>query len=107
MKTLAQIARSVHAEALAYKPSEGGDYSFYCCNHLMRASIEAGLRGWQRDEAENLFKEYFGDADFWVGFHEEEYRAKPNWIEYPAAARHADRIDALDLFATILESGDD
>lgn len=110
MKTLAQAARAAHASAVAYKPSKGGDYSLYCCNALYHEALRLLLWQEERNRLESLFDELFGDAAFWVCT-DLSSRFRPtqerDWRAYPEAARHADRIDALDLFATILESGDD
>ena len=110
MKTLAQAARAAHASAVAYKPNERGGYSFYCCNALDREAMRMYLPSEERYRLEDLFDELFGDAAFWVctdssaQFGSSQER---DWDIYDHAARHADRIDVLDLFATILESGDD
>ena len=110
MKTLAQAARAAHASAVAYKPNERGGYSFYCCNALYHEALRLLLWQEERNRLESLFDELFGDAAFWVG-NGPDGRPRPtqerSWDPYDHAARHADRIDALDLFATILESGDD
>lgn len=109
MKTLAQAARAAHA-AVAYKPDSFGGYSFYCCNALFAEALRLLLWQEERNRLESLFDELFGDAAFWVCT-DLSSRFRPtqerDWRAYPEAARHADRIDALDLFATILESGDD
>lgn len=110
MKTLAQAARAAHAKAVAYKPNERGGYSFYCCNALAHEAMRMYLPSEERNRLEDLFGELFGDAAFWVGT-DSSSQFRPtqerDWRAYPPAARHADRIDVLDLFATILESGDD
>ena len=127
MKTLAKAARAAHASAVAYKPNGSGGYSFYCCNALAHEAMRMYLPSEERYRLEDLFDELFGDAAFWVGNGPDgrprptqerswvgngpDGRPRPtqerSWDPYDHAARHADRIDALDLFATILESGDD
>ena len=110
MKTLAQAARAAHASAVAYKPNERGGYSFYCCNALAHEAMRMYLPSEERNRLEDLFDELFGDAAFWVCTDlSSQFRPtqERSWVGYPEAARHADRIDVLDLFATILESGDD
>lgn len=110
MKTLAQAARAAHAKAVAYKPNERGGYSFYCCNALYHEALRLLLWQEERNRLESLFDELFGDAAFWVCT-DLSSQSRPtqerSWDPYDHAARHADRIDVLDLFATILESGDD
>ena len=113
MKTLAKAARAAHASAVAYKPNERGGYSFYCfycCNALAHEAMRLNLWPEERNRLEDLFEDLFGDAAFWVGT-DSSSRSRPtqerSWYHYGHKARHADRIDALDLFATILESGDD
>ena len=110
MSTLAKAARAAHASAVAYKPGEYGGYSFYCCNALAHEAMRLHLWLEERNRLESLFDELFGDAAFWVGT-DSSSRSRPtqerSWDPYDHAARHADRIDALDLFATILERGDE
>ena len=110
MKTLAQAARAAHAAVAYNKPNGSGGYSFYCCNALYHEALRLLLWQEERNRLESLFDELFGDAAFWVSTDSSSrFRPTPerDWRAYPEAARHADRIDALDLFATILESGDD
>jgi hypothetical protein len=110
MSTLAKAARAAHAKAVAYKPNERGGYSFYCCNALAHEAMRMYLPSEERNRLEDLFDELFGDAAFWVGT-DSSCLPRPtcerDWVGYPEAAWHADRIDVLGLFATILESGDD
>ena len=110
MSTLAKAARAAHAKAVAYKPNGSGGYSFYCCNALAHEAMRMYLPSEERNRLESLFDELFGDAAFWVGTNTSS-QSRPtqerSWDPYDHAARHADRIDALDLFATILESGDE
>ncbi len=107
MNTLATAARAAHAAALAYQPSRPDSYCFYCCNALAHAAFDQRV---STKQIEAKFDELFGDAAFWVGDTPEgrpRLTVELNWEPYDQAARHADRIDVLDLFATILESEDD
>lgn len=106
MNKLATAAREALAEALKMEPSSwDGRYSFYCCNALYKAyRFQFAPEQRQRqdiDLIDNLFGQYFGDADFWVC----GGPAIP-FERYSHDERHFDRLCCLDLFACIMEDID-